>query len=85
MRTFEYVIKDELGIHARPAGMLAKEAKAYTSEITISKDGKMAGATKLMALMGLGVKSGDTVTVTVNGDDEEAAEKAIKEFMEKNL
>ena len=85
MRRFEYIIKDELGIHARPAGMLVKEAKAFASEITIKKGDKEAGCTKLMALMGLGVKCGDVVTITINGDDEENAEKAIKEFLEKNL
>ena len=85
MKTFDYTIKDQLGIHARPAGVLAKTAKAYTSEITIAKDGKAVGATKLMALMGLGVKCGDTITVTISGDDEEAAEQGMKEFLEANL
>ena len=51
MRTFTYTIKDELGIHARPAGMLAKAAKELDSEITITKEDKSVGATKLMALM----------------------------------
>lgn len=85
MKTFNYTIKDELGIHARPAGMLAKAAKAYDSEITITKGKKTVGCTKLMALMGLGVKCGDTVTVNISGGDEEAAEKGIKEFLEANL
>lgn len=85
MRTFEYTIKDELGIHARPAGMLAKTAKALDSEITITKGEKTVACTKLMAVMGLGVKCGDTVTITVNGGDETAAEAAMKEFLEANL
>ncbi len=85
MKTFEYTIKDELGIHARPAGMLAKAAKALDSEITITKGEKTVGAAKLMAVMGLGVKCGDTITVAVNGGDEDAAEAAIKEFLESNL
>lgn len=85
MKTFEYTIKDELGIHARPAGMLAKTAKALDSEITITKGEKTIGAAKLMALMGLGVKCGDTITVTVSGGDEAASEKAMKEFLEANL
>ena len=85
MRTFDYTIKDELGIHARPAGMLAKTAKSLDSEITITKGGNTVGATKLMALMGLGVKCGDTITITVNGGDEEVAEKVMKEFLEENL
>ncbi|MGN0602154.1 MAG: HPr family phosphocarrier protein [Oscillospiraceae bacterium] len=85
MKTFDYTIKDELGIHARPAGMLAKTAKALDSEITITKGGKTVGAAKLMMLMGLGVKCGDTITVTINGGDEEASEAAMKEFLEANL
>lgn len=85
MKTFEYTIKDELGIHARPAGMLAKTAKALNSEISITKGEKTVGAVKLMALMGLGVKCGDTITVTINGGDEDASEKAMKQFFESNL
>ena len=56
MKTFNYTIKDEIGIHARPAGMLAKLAKDFESEIIIEKDGKGVNATKLMMLMGLGIK-----------------------------
>lgn len=85
MKTFEYTIKDALGIHARPAGMLTKTAKSYESEITLTKDGKSVACTKLMALMGLGVKQGDTVTITVTGSDEEAAAQGMKEFLEANL
>ena len=85
MRTFTYAIKDRLGIHARPAGLLARTAKSLDSEVTVTKDGVSAGASKLMALMSLGVKHGDVVTVTINGGDEEAAEKVMREFFEKNL
>lgn len=85
MKTFTYTIKDELGIHARPAGMLAKTAKALDSEITIECGEKSAAATKLMALMGMGIKCGDTITVTINGGDETASEKAMQEFFKANL
>ncbi len=85
MKTFNYTIKDELGIHARPAGMLAKTAKALESEITVTKGDKSVNATKLMALMGMGIKCGDTITVTIDGGDETAAEKSIKDFLEANL
>lgn len=85
MKNFEYVIRDEVGIHARPAGLLVKEAKKYESKIVISKDGKKAEATKLMALMGLGVKCEDTVTVEVEGADEDTAFEAVKAFFEANL
>lgn len=85
MQKFSYTIKDEVGIHARPAGMLVKEAKKYQSKITISKDGKSAEATKLMAVMGLGVKCGQNVEVEICGDDEAAAYEAVKAFFEANL
>ena len=51
MQKFSYVIKDEVGIHARPAGLLVKEAKKYESTVQIVKDSKSAVATKLMAVM----------------------------------
>ncbi len=85
MKTFEYVIKDEVGIHARPAGLLVKEAKKYASKISVTKAGKSAEATKLMALMGLGVKCGETVEVSVDGADEDAAFEGIKAFFEANF
>lgn len=85
MKKFEYTIKDEVGIHARPAGLLVKEAKQYESKITITKDGKSAEATKLMALMGLGVKCGETVEVAVEGADEDTAFEKIQAFFEANL
>lgn len=85
MKTFEYMIKDEVGLHARPAGMLAKESKKYESKVTVNKDGKSVEATKLMALMGLAVKCGDTVKVEVSGADEETAFEAMKQFFENNL
>jgi phosphocarrier protein HPr len=85
MKNFNYVIKDEVGIHARPAGILVKEAKKYQSKIVIVKNGKKAEATKLMALMGLGVKCGDEVMVEVSGEDEDTASREIKAFFENNL
>lgn len=85
MKKLEYVIRDEIGIHARPAGELVKEAKKYNSRITISKDGKSVEATKLMAVMGLGVKCGQTVEITVEGEDEDTAYEGIKNFFEENL
>lgn len=85
MSEFEYVIRDQVGIHARPAGALAKKAKEFQSQITIEAEGKKADASKLMAVMGLGVKCGTTVKVTAEGADEEAAIAAMKEFFEANL
>lgn len=85
MKTFTYTIKDEVGIHARPAGLLVKKVKEFDSTITIEKGGKSVNASKLMALMGLGVKCGDTVTVKAEGSDEDNAVSAMEEFFKSNL
>lgn len=85
MKEFSYTIKDEIGIHARPAGLLAKKAKEFESSVTIECKGKSAAATKLMAIMGLGVKHGDTVNVKIEGTDEEKAAAEIEAFFNENL
>lgn len=86
MKEFCYTIKDPVGTHARPAGMLVKEAKLYPDcKIVLEKDGKAAEATKLMALMGMGVKCGDTVRVTVEGAQEEQAAAAMETFFNEKL
>ena len=86
MKQFEYTVKDPLGIHARPAGMLVKEARAFAdTAVTITKNGTTVKAGQLMKLMSLGVKNGDVVTVTADGANEDAAIAALKAFFEANL
>ena len=84
MKEFQYTIKDACGIHARPAGLLVKTVKGFASTATLEKDGKSCDMRKLMALMGMGVKQGETVTIKVEGDDEEAAAEAIQKLDRKS-
>ena len=86
MKSFDYVITDPVGIHARPAGILVKEVKNYKdSVITLTKGEKSVNLLKLMALMQMGIKQGDKVTVSVEGGDEEAVCARIEEFFKANL
>ena len=86
MKQFNYVINDPLGLHARPAGLLAKLAKPYADTvISVTKGDKTVKASQLMKLMSLAAKNGDEVTVTVEGPEEEAAFKAVKAFFDANL
>ena len=86
MKSFDYVITDPVGIHARPAGILVKEIKKFAgSTVTISKGEKSVNALKLMALMQMGIKQGDTVTVSVDGGDEAAVAAALENFFKANL
>ena len=85
MQTFNYTITDELGIHARPAGLLVKLAAGFKSNIIISKDGKEANAKRIMALMSLGATKGTEITVKEEGPDEGEAAKLVEEFLKANL
>lgn len=86
MKEFNYTIQDPLGIHARPAGLLSKLAKTFDgTTVTVEKDGKVAKASQLMKLMGLGIKQGATVTVKAEGANEDAAIAAIEAFFKENL
>lgn len=86
MKQFDYTIKDPLGIHARPAGVFAKLAKGYgDTVITITKDGNTVKASQLMKVMGMGIKSGNTITLAAEGPQEDEAIEAAKKFFEENL
>ena len=85
METFQYTITDEIGIHARPAGELAKLAKEFESKITLKTETKQADAEKLMAVMALGIHHGQTVTVEIDGADEKEAVRAVRDFFQAKL
>ena len=79
MTQFTYTITDPLGIHARPAGQLAKLAKSFAdTTATITKGEKTVKLSQLMMLMGLAIKKDQEVTITVEGPAEEEAAAALK-------
>lgn len=80
MKQFDVVIQDKEGLHARPAGLLNKAAKTFQSTVTLTKNGKTADLKKIFAVMGLAVKGGDTITVTCDGADEDAAAAEIEKL-----
>ena len=85
MKEFKYVITDELGIHARPAGLLVKEAAKFQADIKIKKGEKEADAKRIFGIMGLAAKKGDEIVLTANGADEADAIAAIEEYLKANL
>lgn len=85
MRGFDYTIKDELGIHARPAGELVKLAKKFESDIKITGNGREADAKRIFSVMGLAVKQGQNVEVSANGVDETEAAAELESFFQNNL
>lgn len=86
MKEFEFVVTDPVGIHARPAGNLVKEIKKYAdSKVSITKGDKTVDGLRLMAVMGLGVKQGETVKFSVEGGDEDAVAEALCAWLKENL
>lgn len=85
MKEFIYTITDPEGVHARPAGELVKVAKGFNSTIKIGKDGKYVDCKKIFGIMSLALKKDQQASFIFEGEDEENAYNAVKEFLEKNM
>ncbi|NBI66392.1 HPr family phosphocarrier protein [Pseudoflavonifractor sp. 60] len=86
MTSFEYTITAPVGIHTRYAGLVARTAKALDSTITIGRVGGVSTlATKILAVMGLNLKQGDTVSVTVEGGNEDTNAGTMEWLFKNNL
>lgn len=87
MKTIVYAITDPMGLHARPAGLLVKKAASFQSNITVKNvgTGKKVDAKRIMGVMSLGVKQGNEIELSIEGDDEENAQEALSVFLKENL
>ncbi len=87
MKTVKYVITDPIGLHARPAGLFVKKAAEYQSNISVKnmENGKSVDAKRIMAVMSLGVKQGNKIELSIEGADEDTAEKELAAFLKENL
>ena len=86
MKQFQYTITDPMGLHARPAGVMAKQVKGYVgTTVTVTKGDKSVNALKLMGLMSMAVKQGETVTVTIEGENEDKVCAELEQFFKENL
>lgn len=77
----DFHIIAETGIHARPATLLVQAASKFTSDVTLSYQGKDVNLKSIMGVMSLGVGQGADVTIKTEGADEEAAMTTIAEAM----
>ncbi len=78
----EIEITNKLGLHARAAAKLVKIAGAYTSSIEIEKQDQRVNAKSIMSVMMLAASRGNTVTLFVEGDDQEDALNEVIELIE---
>ncbi len=86
MESFEFKIKDEKGMHMRPAGIISEIAAEFPCDITIKKEGEKAiGAKSVFAIMSLAIKQGEIITIVCNGEREKDASSKLKDFLENNM
>ncbi len=81
----DYTITAAEGIHARPATKLVRLAKGYQSQISLRKGDRVVKMNSMLNILTLGAKGGDTITITVEGEDEMAAHAAIDQFLTEEL
>ncbi|MBR3632319.1 MAG: HPr family phosphocarrier protein [Elusimicrobiaceae bacterium] len=85
MKEFSFVIQDPAGIHARPAGVLVKQAMTFQSTVRILKGDKTGDLKRIFSVMALGAKQGDHLTIQVEGPDEEQAAAALETCFKEHL
>jgi phosphocarrier protein HPr len=78
-------IRSKSGLHARPAATLVQKAKAFQSQITLSKNDKTANAKSILSVLTLGAEQGDQVLLKVTGDDAETAIGELASLLEEDL
>lgn len=82
MKTIPYVVTNPMGVHARPCALLAQCCMDYKSIVTVTANGRTADGRNVLELLMLKAKKGDTLTVQVNGEDEEAAGEAVRAVLD---
>jgi phosphocarrier protein len=85
MKELKYILKAPMGLHGRPAGMLATAAGKYKCAIEVGSPAKMANAKRVIGVMGLTLKQGNEVTMKFDGEDEEEAAAFFTTFLESNV
>ena len=81
----ELKITNPTGLHLRPAGNLCKEAMRYKSKVTFNYAGNIANAKSVLSVLGACIKTGDTITLVCEGEDEEEALSNHVAFIENGL
>ncbi len=81
---FKGIIKDPVGLHARPASILVQESTKFDSDIKIFANGKEANLKSIMSVMALGAKNGEEITIKAEGSDAEAAIESLEKISKDN-
>jgi phosphocarrier protein len=78
-------VRNEVGLHSRPAAMLVEMAQSYQSEINIHYNERVANAKSILSVLTLGVNKGATILLHAEGCDEKEAVEALEALVEGNF
>ena len=85
MKTIQVTVKSETGLHARPASQFVSEASKYSSEIKLIKNEKTVNGKSIMGVLSLAVTTGETLMITVDGQDEDNAIECLRALFNNGL
>ena len=85
MVKFTFKVKDEMGMHARPAGELVREATKCSSQVTIKKGEKTGNAKRIFNVMALSIKAEEEVEIIVEGEKEQEEAAALEAYIKENI
>ena len=85
MKTIDFTVKNQVGLHGRPASLFVKTSQRYDSNITITFEEKTVNAKSIISVLGLGVTKGANISIAADGADADDALKSLKELVENNF
>ena len=85
MYKLEVELKNETGLHARPASLFVKESSKFTSDVKIEKGGKEYNAKSIMGILSMGAGKGDKLTIIAEGSDEKETVEALVALVNNNF
>jgi phosphocarrier protein len=81
MAETKLIVRNEVGLHARPAALFVDKARGFDSEITVACDGRTANAKSILGVLALGAEQGAEITVRAEGEDAPQALEALRELL----
>ncbi len=85
MKELKIVVKNETGLHSRPADLFVRTAKLYKSKISVKKGEKIADAKNILRVILLNVSQNDEITITAEGEDEDIAIEDLKRLIDSDF
>ena len=85
MKELNITIIHEVGLHARPAALFVKTATKYSSNVTVSYDGKTKSAKSILGVLSMGIGANAEITIQAEGEDEEEVINALADLINDNF